>query len=713
METEDMSGRSLGRYQLLAQIGLGGMAVVYKARDLHLDRDVAIKIIRKDCFVPNTLDRVLKRFEREAKSLAQLSHPNIVKVIDYGEFEGAPYLVLEYLSGGTLEKLLGRPIPYQDAARILLPAAQALAYAHQRNIIHRDVKPSNVLFTESRHAMLADFGIAKLLEDTGSYHLTDTSAIVGTPAYMAPEQAMGKAVDARTDVYALGIVLYEMVTGQKPFVADTPMAVVLKHVTDSLPPPRQFVPELPDKAEQVLLKALAKDPADRYENMGRFCDALACLAIEQDAPSLNSTANALLEKEKHESRSEIGSPTPPPITPSPEGGDADARKMVARVNRLEKMIVDALSARDFDDAESLLVNLQGLGEPGAQTAGRLRQEMARLRQQEALEQKAQQDEAELLCIEAGFRQSLAAGDFIQAEVMLQSLSKFGGRGQEKISTLRVELETAHREAVRRKAEMLHLNTPTAEATFIPTSQTTVEVAPPPVKVARPSRNFRLSRMAIVVVLLCVGVVGVTGLVVNFLSVQNIIPSASKKTPTTLSEALSITPPPAKKETPTGEIVEIATNTPLSHKPAIGSSHTVTPRMKPTKSPTPTLTDSILSSATQPFAATSAFFATVVEKSVNIRTGPGLTFGVMLSYKKDTRLEVIGRNEAGDWLVIALEDGKKGWVFGKLLSYAFEVNQLAVVQSPPTPLPPAAPPKGESAAPQPTDNSSGTPTPPPP
>ena len=267
-------GQSIERYRILEQVGEGGMAVVYKAHDARLERDVAIKIIRRELFGQTVIERILKRFEREAKALARLSHPNIVRVIDYGEYRNSPYLVLEYLCGGTLKDRLGKPMPWQKAAQILTPVARALEYAHEHQVIHRDVKPSNILLSEKGLPMLTDFGIAKLLETEETQTLTGTGMGVGTPEYMSPEQALGKEVDGRTDIYSLGIILYEMVTARKPYIADTPLAVVLKQVSDPLPKPSIFAPDLPPRIEQLLVKVLAKSPDDRFENANAFAIAL-------------------------------------------------------------------------------------------------------------------------------------------------------------------------------------------------------------------------------------------------------------------------------------------------------------------------------------------------------------------------------------------------------------------------------------------------------
>ena len=275
-------GQDIGRYHVIEQLGQGGMATVYRAYDTRLEREVALKFIRREEIGPAYLDQLFKRFEREAKSLAQLSHPNIVKVYDYGEFEGVPYLVMEYLPGGTLKQRMGHPMAAADAARLLAPIARALAYAHHDNIIHRDVKPANILITRSGEPMLTDFGIAKILSGEGGVTLTGTGVGLGTPDYMAPEQWTNQVVP-QTDIYALGIVFYEMVTGRRPFTADTPAAVLIKQMQDPLPRPQTLAPDLPDQAEQLLYKALAKDPHDRFATMELMAAALENLTRPADA----------------------------------------------------------------------------------------------------------------------------------------------------------------------------------------------------------------------------------------------------------------------------------------------------------------------------------------------------------------------------------------------------------------------------------------------
>jgi serine/threonine protein kinase len=347
------------------------MAAVYKAFDIHLERDVAIKLIRRDAIPPELLETVLKRFEREAKSLARLSHPNIVKIHDYGEYEGAPYLVMEYVRGGTLKDKTGQPIPYPDAARLILPIARALDHAHRQGILHRDVKPSNILITEGNETLLTDFGIAKILKVYETLSLTGTGMGIGTPDYMAPEQGLGEDIDGRVDIYALGVVLYELVTGRKPFVADTPMAVVLKHVTDPPPPPKRFNPELPDDVEEVLFKALAKKPDDRFQDMGAMITALTRLAqightdaipaLEPDIkPDVNS--NGLQKSQLHPDALYIEDPE---------------RRLTARINRLENVIAEMLAVKDIEGAEALVATLESMGERAKQRSIRWRVEIER------------------------------------------------------------------------------------------------------------------------------------------------------------------------------------------------------------------------------------------------------------------------------------------------------------------------------------------------
>jgi serine/threonine protein kinase len=265
---------TIGHYKIVEKIGEGGMAIVYKVLDTHLQRMVALKVIRP---MENLDARFLKRFEREAKALAHLSHPNIVHILDYGEYESRPYLVMDYLEGGSLIGRLGSPMPISEAVEMVLPIARALEYAHKKGIVHRDIKPANIILTASGDPILTDFGIVKLMEKEESVKLTRAGAGIGTPEYMAPEQCIGGEVDQRADIYSLGVVLYELVTGRKPFTANTPMEVVIKQTVETPPKPRDILPEITAEVEKVILKALEKKPGDRYVDMASFAEALTRL----------------------------------------------------------------------------------------------------------------------------------------------------------------------------------------------------------------------------------------------------------------------------------------------------------------------------------------------------------------------------------------------------------------------------------------------------
>jgi len=274
----DLIGTTIERYKILSELGHGGMAVVYRATDTMLDRNVAVKMILTETTNRDKTQKLLRRFNREAKTLAGLSHPNIVKVLDYGEHENMPYIVMEYISGGALRKILGRPIPYAEAAAMLAPIAHALQHAHRKKIVHRDVKPENILINDSNQPMLSDFGILKFVDVEESQGLTGTGKIVGTPAYMSPEQIRGREVDGRADMYSLGIVFFEMVTGRKPFNANTPIELSMQHLHDPIPKAKQFIRDLPLEVDKVIAKSIAKDPEDRYPNMAAFAQALEKLS---------------------------------------------------------------------------------------------------------------------------------------------------------------------------------------------------------------------------------------------------------------------------------------------------------------------------------------------------------------------------------------------------------------------------------------------------
>ena len=268
--TNNLIGTQLGKYEIQAELGRGGMATVYRAYQESLNRHVAVKVLAGQLAHDGDFRQ---RFEREAKAVAQLDHPNILPIYDYGEDQqrDVVYFVTQLVEGGTLSQRMGQPLPIAEAVRIASGVAQALDCAHHHGIIHRDVKPSNILLTEDGRPLLSDFGIARIVQET---HLTRTGTSLGTPQYMSPEQAKGEPLDFRADIYSLAVVLYEMLVGRPPFQADTDIAVLHQQVYEPPPPPRQLRSDIPRRLEKVILKALAKDPAKRYPTAGAMAQAL-------------------------------------------------------------------------------------------------------------------------------------------------------------------------------------------------------------------------------------------------------------------------------------------------------------------------------------------------------------------------------------------------------------------------------------------------------
>jgi eukaryotic-like serine/threonine-protein kinase len=273
-----------GRYRLEAKLGSGGMSTVYLARDGTLDRQVAVKVMHRE--MSEQPDQ-LERFRQEARAVAKISHPNVVAVIDAGEDGGHPYIVFEYVEGETLKQRINRvgALGTQEALAYAIEIARGLTVAHSRNMVHRDIKPQNVLIDAEGRAKLTDFGISRQLEQDG---MTATGRVLGTTDYVAPEQAMGHPVDPRSDIYSLGVVLYEMLVGQVPFHADSQVGVAMKHVNEELPDVQQRRPDISAAAALVVERATAKQPGDRYQEVGEMIDDLST-ALEVEAARAGST----------------------------------------------------------------------------------------------------------------------------------------------------------------------------------------------------------------------------------------------------------------------------------------------------------------------------------------------------------------------------------------------------------------------------------------
>jgi serine/threonine-protein kinase len=353
----ELVGHKLGKYTLEAQLGAGGMATVYRSRHPQFDRPVAIKIL------PPTIGQDASfraRFEREGRMIAGLNHPNIIRVYDIDEAGGLFYMVMDLLPGGTLESRLREGgLDRRWSADVIVKMAEALDYAHTRGVIHRDIKPSNILLDADGQPVLADFGIARAAQAESEPSLTAAGMVMGTPAYMAPEQLNGGQPDARSDIYSLGVVLYQLLAGRAPFTGDT-MAVVTAHLTKLPQPLRELVPDLPPAVDAVVLQALAKQPEHRFKSAGVFAQALRGAAADLE-PGLVRVASS--------ARSLAAAPGPaaPTIAPAsapaapPTAGQQVARYLPVALGVLGLLLVISVIAKYWALVALLALLLGGGG----------------------------------------------------------------------------------------------------------------------------------------------------------------------------------------------------------------------------------------------------------------------------------------------------------------------------------------------------------------
>jgi serine/threonine protein kinase len=333
----------IGPYEIVGQLGAGGMATVYKGYQPKLDRHVAIKIMHKSMLDDESF---LARFEREARIVARLDNPNIVPIFDYAEHQGQPYLVMKYLEGQTLKELLNKTVlSLQEIQHIMGKVAEALTYAHREGVLHRDIKPSNIIIDSEGTPYLTDFGLARIATQGESTLSTDM--MLGTPHYISPEQAKGDPdIDAGTDVYSMGVVLFQLMTGRVPFTADTPFAIVHKHIYDTPPAPSQLDPEIPPEIDGVLLKAMAKDAPVRYRTptalMNAFNQAIETAGLTEldaDRAQISAAAQPITPMQLPAKGKHVVIPSPlPGVNPAP----SSFHDIVQEVgNRIRVVVTDA------------------------------------------------------------------------------------------------------------------------------------------------------------------------------------------------------------------------------------------------------------------------------------------------------------------------------------------------------------------------------------
>jgi eukaryotic-like serine/threonine-protein kinase len=299
-----------GRYEVEELVGSGGMSSVYRARDTLLERNVALKIMHEHHLDD---DDYVERFQREARTVAQMSHPNIVTVIDRGEADGKPFIVFEYVEGATLDKLIDREgaLPIEEALRITVGAARGLAFAHRQGHVHRDVKPQNIMLNGSGQPKVTDFGISRALDVHKG--VTQTGTVLGTSNYIAPEQASGERATAQSDVYSLGVVLFELLTGRRPFAGDNFVAVAMKHINDPAPRVNDYRGDVPPRVAAAVACALEKDPRNRFASMEEFAAELDACLRELRTGAADSTATVVTPPAPRPSASRAGrriSPAP-------------------------------------------------------------------------------------------------------------------------------------------------------------------------------------------------------------------------------------------------------------------------------------------------------------------------------------------------------------------------------------------------------------------
>ena len=304
-----------GRYQIVELIGRGGMAYVYKAKDLKLNRFVAVKVLREE-YTDN--EQFIKKFDRESQAAAGLSHPNIVSVYDVGVQDNIYYIIMEYVDGITLKQYLNKKghLDYEEATQYILEIAEALKCAHEHKIIHRDIKPHNILLTKTLTPKVADFGIARAIT---SSTVTLTNQTMGSVHYISPEQARGGFVDERSDLYSLGIMYYELLTGQLPFDEESTVSIAIKHIQEPLNPPKNLVPDLPDSVNKVVVKLTQKKPEDRYQNMDELIRDLDLMLNDFNTQLAGSSVPLLEEDDTGLFKVE---PVTAPISTS-EGADVE------------------------------------------------------------------------------------------------------------------------------------------------------------------------------------------------------------------------------------------------------------------------------------------------------------------------------------------------------------------------------------------------------
>ncbi len=640
-----LSGERIGNYEILGLLGEGGMAVVYRARQLNIQREVAFKVIESR--LADSPD-FIKRFEREAHTIANLNHPHILKLFDFGHYEGLVYLVMELQSGGSLARWLRNEgaLPAEQVGRYLTQIGSALDYAHGRGVIHRDLKPQNVLLDEQLNAILTDFGVARIVGDVTA--LTGSGVAVGTPAYMAPEQWHGTEADARTDVYALAVMAYELLTARTPYVADTPPAMMYKHLHELPTPMRELRAEMPESIEQVLLKGMAKNPDERFQTAGELAEAFH-EALSGKVPQ--SVKIAAPTRNKPAKSTSLTLSTPTLARPKAEAAQ--------RRSQLPLLLGGVL-----------IVVLTGIV---ALLAGRSGGETVALSPRE--------DAAPLL---SAFELSATPTETPTATftVTATPTATFTVTATP-TATFTVTATPTNTATFTPSPTNTATHTPTATptdtATFTPTATASPTLTPsptlPPDQAAQATFFAEQTRRA------------------------------TESLPTAYQQTL---------EANLTHIAQTFTATAWTATPT--ASNTFTPSPTSTLTFTPTQTPTPLLSPT-PSLAPDQVFLVVLAPSLNVRSGPDTSFGVVGALNQDTRIELIGTNRDYSWFAFTYQNST-AWITAneRLVNVIGDKYRLPILEAPAvaprrtaTPLPPSS----GGNPPPPTASGGSNPLPPPP
>jgi protein kinase-like protein/SH3 domain-containing protein len=691
----DLVGTQLGQYYILEVIRHGGMATVYKAYQPALERNVAVKVLLQ------THDSAFAaRFKREARAIARLQHPYILPIYDYGEQNGLLYLVLRHVEhGATLGDLLSAPMEPATALELIGHVLGALDYAHRCGVIHRDIKPANILMLSPTWPMLADFGIAKLANESGT--LTQGGVLLGTAAYMAPEQALGHPADVRTDLYAVGVVLYELLTGHLPFTAADPVSVLHQHAYEPLPPPRSLNPALPASVEALLLRALAKDPNARYHSaaamaadIGQVADQLERAAsgdelarryqagtqafeAEQWAAAIDQLEHIVALDPGYQDAAELlelaraawrhGQRAAWPFKASALKRPA---RSLARAGQQKELAGDLAGAlADYEAARSATSHGRSrdrLAAAVANLTARVRREQRSLAGHPTRCPQCRRD----------VRPEWAGCPFCFAALNRVVLETAPGSGPEQPTAPADPIPAPRRidplpgPAAAPAAHQLspaqagqrcatrHVPGPGAPA---PRGSQRVAASPPTPDLRVPARSAHLGRRspALMALIIALGLLG-GGSGMIWASQPTLAPTPAWP----VAGRASITAP-------------AATDTPTA---------TETPSPTPTNTALPTTTPSEL--PTQPPASATPAPAAIANARLNLRSGPSTEYVILGRYAAGTSLTPRGRNSAGTWVQVESPDGQVGWMIAESLqiNVALADLPLAAALPPPTPRP---------------------------